>query len=99
TDLGKAYFLLGIEIICKCGQITCNQATYFQKILKRFQLTSAYPVSILLNPDTKLHIQPTTTEVTEGEHEDLPTDEGEGCSMISSLMYLILYIRQDIAFA
>jgi len=101
TDLGRAHYFLGVQIVQLPRQITLNQATYIEKILERFNMANAYTVSTPLNPGTKLesltgtrtHIQDSTPEV-----EDSDADETEYRSMIESLMYLMLCTRPDIAF-
>jgi len=96
TDLGRAHYFLGIEIIQLPSQITLNQSAYIQKILARFNMTHAYTVSTLLAPSTKLE-RTTTTQDAEFEYSD--ADEKEYRSIIGSRMYLMLCTRPDIAFA
>ena len=93
TDFGTAHFFLGIEIIWKhdTHQITFCQAAYIQKILERYNLTDANTVSTPLNPGSKL--EGTSDAVEEA------VDETVYCSMIGSLMYLMLCTWPDIAFA
>jgi len=103
TDLGRAHYFLGIEIIQLPRQITLNQSAYIQKILERFNMTHAYTVSTPLSPGTRLE-GTTTAQIQEGELdieelEDSDADEKEYRSMIGSLMYLMLCSRPDIAFA
>jgi len=102
TDLGRAYYFLGIQSVQLPRQITLNQATYIQKILERFNMANAYTVSTPLNPGTKLEsLTRTRTHIQDGtpEMEDSDADETEYRSMIGSLMYLMLCTRPDIAFA
>jgi len=102
TDLGRAHYFLGIQIVQLPRQITLNQATYIQKILERFNMANAYMVSTPLNPGTKLEsLTGTRTHIQDGtpEVEDSDADETEYRSMIGSLMYLMLCTRPDIAFA
>jgi len=103
TDLERAHYFLGIEIIQLPRQITLNQSTYIQKILERFNMSHAYRVSTPLSPGTRLE-GTTTTQIQEGELdmeelEDSDADEKEYRSMIGSLMYLMLCTRPDITFA
>ena len=95
TDLGTAHFCLGIEIIWKRNtpghQITLCQSGYIQKILERFNLADAHTVSTPLNPGSKLEGTPDTV--------DEEVDDTVYCSMIGSLMYLMLCTGPDIAFA
>jgi len=79
TDLGRAYYFLGIEIIQQPRHITLNQSAYIQKILVRFKMTHAYTVSTPLAPGTKLERTSTTQDA---EFEDSDADEKEYPSMI-----------------
>jgi len=100
TDLGRAHYFLGIQIVQLPRQITLNQATYIQKILERFNMANAYTVSTPLNPGTRLEsLTGTRTYIQKLEGEDLDADETEYRSMIGSLMYFMLCTRPDIAFA
>jgi len=90
TDLGTAYFFLGIEIVRKPKTITLNQSAYIQKILQRFNLADAHTVSTPLNPGRKLE---GTCDTADEE-----VDETVYRSMIGSLMYLMLCTRPDITF-
>ena len=88
TDLGKAHFFLGIEIVRTPGTIILNQAAYTQKVLERFQQENSHPVSTPLNPGLKLV-----------DTEEPAEDETIYRSLLRSLMYLMLCTRPDIAFA
>jgi len=100
TDLGRAHYFLGIQIVQLPCQITLNQATYIQEVLERFNMANAYTVSTPLNPGTRFEsLTGTRTYIQEAEGEDSDADETEYRSMIGSLMYLMLYTRPDIAFA
>ena len=100
TDLGRAHYFLGIQIVQLPCQITLNQATYIQKILQRFNMANTYMVSTPLNPGTRLEsLTGTRTLIQEAEGKDSDADETAYRSMIGSLMYLMLCTRPNIAFA
>ena len=96
-DLGKIKLFLGLELEHKANGIIVHQSAYTQKVLKRFYMDKAYPLST-----------PTVVRLLE-PHKDLfrpkePDEEILGpevpyLNVIGALMYLAQCIRSDIAFA
>jgi len=98
TDLGRAHHFLSIQIIQLLCQITLNQATYIQKILKCFNIANACTVSTALNPKTRLE-GTTSSSIQEVEFQDSDIKDTEYRSMIRSVMYLMQYTWPDMVFA
>ena len=96
-DLGKTKFCLGIQIEHLSTGIFIHQSTYTEKMLKRFNMDKAYPLS------TPMVVR--TLDVQKDPFR--PPDEGETIlgpetpylSAIGTLMYLANNTRPDIAFA
>ena len=96
-DLGKTKFCLGIQIEHLSTGIFIHQSTYTEKMLKRFNMDKAYPLSTAMVVRT-LDVQ---------KDPFRPPDEGETIlgpetpylSAIGTLMYLANNTRPDIAFA
>src|SRR6266481_4858776 len=91
TDLGEMKKILGIQVIRdrKAGTLKIMQGAYIDKILVRFNMAKANPVSTPLPKNIKLDdIQAQT------EDPSMPYAKA-----IRSLMYVEIQTRPDIAFA
>ena len=96
-DLGDLHWLLGIEVKhdCKLRMISFSQHAYIQKIIKKFGLQDAHPLSTPLDPHHKLSQSqsPSTTHQFD-DMRNVPYREA-----IGSLMYTALGTCPDISFA
>ena len=96
-DLGDLHWLLGIEVKCnrKLRMISFSQHAYIQKIIEKFGLQDAHPLSMPLDPHHKLSQSqsPSTAHQFNNMH-NVPYREA-----IGSLMYVALGTRLDISFA
>jgi len=92
NDLGPVHFFLGMKITRhpEHHSITLTQNHYIETIIRRFDFQDTYPVSTPMEPGSRL------TNITETQD---PADETLSCSILGSMMYLILYTRPDLAFA
>jgi len=95
-DLGELHWLLGIEVKRDRVRhtITLSQHSYIDKIVERFSLQDAKPVSTPLDPHHQLMIAQCPS--TPRQYEDMrnvPYHEA-----IGSLMYSALGMRPDITF-
>lgn len=96
-DLGPAKQILGMEIVRdrKKGQICLSQEKYIEKILERFNMKNAKPVSCPLAGHFKLSKnQCPTSEKEKEEMHKIPY-----ASAVGSLMYAMVCTRPDIAHA
>ena len=91
-DLGPAHFFLGMKITGHPEQhsITPTPDQYIETIIKRFDFPDAYPVSTPMEPGSRL------TNITETQD---PADQTLYCSILGSMMYIMLCTRPDLAFA
>ena len=96
-DLGHAKQILGIQIIRdrKNGKLWLSQEKYVEKVLKRFNMDQAKPVSCLFQSQEKLSKKmcPTSKEI-KAKMSNIPY-----ASVIGSLMYAMVCTRPDIAYA
>ena len=90
TDLGKAHWILGMEVICNQpqGTITLSQCCYIEMILDCFGLKDRQSVSTPLKTNTKL-IKIDTPEVDAKMYQ----------SVLGGLMYAMLMTCPDLAYA
>ena len=96
-DLGDLHWLLGIEVKhdCKLCMISFSQHVYIQKIIEKFGLQDAHPLSTPLDPHHKLsQSQSPSTAHQSDDMCNVPYREA-----ISSLMYEALGTHLDISFA
>ncbi|XP_031499205.1 TMV resistance protein N-like [Nymphaea colorata] len=95
TDLGAAKQILGMRISrdSKTGTLNLSQQNYIEKILCRFKMQDAKPVSTPLAIHFKLSkdLSPKTDE----EHEEMSMISY--ASAVGSLMYAMVCTRPDIA--
>ncbi|KAK1571786.1 hypothetical protein Q3G72_022923 [Acer saccharum] len=96
-DLGKTKYCLGLEIECKSDGILIHQSAYIEKILKRFNMDNAHPLSTLMvvrNLDPK---KDPFRPLEDGEKILGP--EVPYLNAIGALLYLAQCTRPDIAFS
>ncbi len=95
--LSETTFCLGIQIEHLAGSIFLHQSLYTRKLLKRFSMDAAHPLS-----------SPMVVRSLDSEKDEFrPCDEGEKClepetaylAAIGALMYLANCTRPNIAFA
>ena len=97
TDLGELHWLLGIEIKHDRNKKTIHlsQCSYISSILRRYNFQDLKPVSIPMDTNIRLTTsQSPSTTVEIAEMCDIPYHK-----VVSSLMYVALGTRPDIAFA
>jgi Reverse transcriptase (RNA-dependent DNA polymerase) len=96
-DLGDLSWLLGIEVKRdrKLRTVSLSQRAYIEKIIERFNLQDAHPLSTPLDPHHKLSLsQSPSTPHQFDDMRNVPYREA-----IGSLMYAALGTRPDISFA
>ena len=95
-DLGKTKFCIGLQIEHFPNGVLVHQSTYIKKILKRFNMDKAHPLSspmVVRSLDVKNDpFRPCEKD------EELLGPEVPYLSVIGALMYLANYTRPDIAF-
>ena len=94
-DLGKTKLCLGLELEHKANEIIVHQSAYTQRVLKRFYMDKAYPLSTpmvvrLLEP----HKDPFRPKEPD---EKIFGPEVPYLNAIGALMYLTQCIGPDIA--
>ncbi|CAM8901281.1 unnamed protein product [Rhodiola kirilowii] len=96
-DLGQAKQILGMHISRdrKNGKLWLSQEEYVEKILKRFKMEKAKPVSCPLGTQFKL----TKGSSPKDEHEKKEMDKIPYALAVGSLMYAMICTRPDISFA
>jgi hypothetical protein len=87
--MGKAKYILGLEILWTKDYLEISQRAYVNKILERFRMQDSRPVSTPLE---------TGQQIREAEKESAH-EVNLYQSMIGSLLYAALGSRPDIAFA
>ena len=96
-DLGAANQILGIRILRdrKVGKLWLSQENYIEKVLQRFHMEMAKPVSTPLASHMRLSVsQCPSTEEEKKDMENVPYS-----SAVGSLMYAMVCTRPDIAHA
>ncbi|GFY70181.1 retrovirus-related Pol polyprotein from transposon TNT 1-94 [Trichonephila inaurata madagascariensis] len=87
--IGEAYYFLGMQIEhLECGKIFIHQEAYCRKILSRFDMINSNHVS------TPIEKGAITTDDSVSLSADVPYHEA-----VSSLMFLAIVTRPDIAYA
>jgi hypothetical protein len=94
-DLGKTCFCLGLQLEHKENGILVHQTTYTEKVLKRFNMDTAYPLS---TPMVVRNLENDPYRPQE-EGEALLGPEVPYLSAIGALLYLAQNTRPDISFA
>jgi hypothetical protein len=94
--IGEPALLLGIQITRDREQqtISLSQSQYIHRILKRFDMEKANPVSTPMDINVKLHDTPEDVEQNDGQNETL-----NYATAIGSLMYAAHATRPDILYA
>ena len=96
-DLGKTKCCLGLEIEHKSNGILIHQSTYIEKIMKKFNMDNAHPLStpmIVRNLDPKKDpFRPLE------DSEKILGPEVPYLNAIGALLYLAQCTRPDIAFS
>ena len=90
TDLKRPSKFVRIEISQTENSVTITQKQYLLLVLHKERIENASPVSILLNPNTKLEPNPEGQE--NGKQQSAYT------SLLGSLQYLSVTTRPDISF-
>ena len=96
-DLGAAKKILGMEITrdIKVGLLFLSQHNYIEKVLQRFNMHDAQPVSTPIAPHFKL-----SAEQCASSDEDIEyMSKVSYCSAVSSLMYAMVCSRPDLSYA
>ena len=96
-DLGKTNFCLGLQIEHFPTGILVHQSAYTKKILKRFYLNEAHPLTSRMVVRS-LDVKNDPFRPCE-KGEELVGLEVSYLSAISAFMYLTTYTRLDITFA
>jgi hypothetical protein len=96
-DLGKTKFCLGLQIEYTKNGILVHQSNYAERVLKRFNMDKANPLSTPMMGRT-LNVEKDPFRPKEDNEEDLGS-EVPYLSAIGALMYLANCTRPDIAFA
>ena len=89
-DLGKLHHFLGIRVVQDDNTVWLGQPLYVEKVLTRFGMQDANPISTPVDPSTKL------TKAAEGDEK---FDQSVYQSAVGCLLYLSTGTRPDIAFA
>ena len=89
-DMGPLHFLLGVTVVQGKDCIAIHQKQYILKLLKRFGMEDAYPVSTPADVNTKL---------VKSDGVSKEVDSSEYQSLVGSLLYAAIATRPDIAHA
>ncbi|RVW45253.1 Retrovirus-related Pol polyprotein from transposon TNT 1-94 [Vitis vinifera] len=95
-DLGKTKFCLGLQIEHFPNGVLVHQSTYIKKVLKRFYMDKAHPLS---SPMVVRSLDVKKTISSLRKDEELLGPEVPYLSAIGALMYLANCTRPDIAFS
>ena len=97
SNLGEIAWILGIRV--KCDQttrtITLSQTAYINSVVKRFNLTTASPLRMPINPNT--HLSKDQSPSTPQQSDDMK--KVPYCEAIGFLMYAAIGTRPNIAYA
>jgi hypothetical protein len=96
-ELGAAKKILGMEITRdrKVGLLFLSQHAYIDKVLQRFNMHDAHPVSTPIAPHFKL-----SAEQCASSDEDIEyMSKVSYCSVLGSLMYAMVCSRPDLSYA
>lgn len=96
-DLGKTKYCLGLQIEHRPSGIFVHQSTYTEKVLRRFNMDKATPLSTPM-VGRSLNVEKDPFRPCE-ENEEVLDSETPYLSAIGALMYLANCTRPDIAFA
>ena len=95
-DLGNASKILGMEITRdrKSRILTLSQAGYLKKVLDRFGMSDAKPITTPLAHHFKLSLD----QCPNSEEEERYMANVSYDSVVGSLMYSMVYTRPDLAY-
>ena len=94
--LGPTTLCLGLQIKhLRDGSLFLHQTAYIQRVLKRFNMDQAHPLSALLMGRSKMNEDPYSPCKEEEEELDKP----RYLAAVGALLYLATYTRPDISFA
>jgi ATP-binding cassette subfamily B (MDR/TAP) protein 1 len=95
-DLGAAKEILGMQITGdrKAGLLFLSQHAYIEKVLQRFNMHDAQPVSTPISPHFKL--SPEQCASSDEDIEYMP--KVLYCSAVGSLMYAIVCSRPNLSY-
>ena len=94
--LGPTTLCLGLQVKhLKYGSLFLHQTAYTQKILKRFSMDQAHPLSAPLMERSKTN-NDSYSPCEEEEEDEL--DESHYLATVGALLYLATYTRPDISF-
>lgn len=89
-DLGELHYLLGVQTQLKDGSITLDQELHLTKLLIKFELTDAKPVTTPLDSSVKL---------VKEDGCSTPVNITKYQSLIGSILYVAMVTCPDIAHA
>ncbi|GAA0155215.1 hypothetical protein LIER_12992 [Lithospermum erythrorhizon] len=92
-DLGETKQILGMRIIRDRNSLRLTQEEYLKKVIKRFNMLDAKPVSTPI----AAHFQLLVEQSLETENELMYMDKVPYASAVGSLMYAMVCTRPDIA--
>ena len=96
-DLGETRYYLGLQTEHRPNGIFIHQSTYTEKILKRFNMDKAYPLS---SPMVVRSLDPKNDPFRlKEDDEQIFGHEVPYLNAIGALMYLAQRTRSDIAFS
>ena len=93
--IGSPSMILGIKLLQKPNQITLSQGHFINTLLNKFRLEKVNPVTTPLDPNVNLD----NDEMEENLKDQNDQASHSYATLISSLMYLALGTRPDIAYA
>lgn len=94
-DLGRASYLLGINIKYEGNKIRLSQSLYIDKLLSEYGMDDCKTSKIPIDPGLKLSkCNSPHSDIEKDEMKDIPYKQ-----LIGSLMYVALATRPDILFA
>jgi len=95
-DLGAVNYILGMEIkqYREKMKLWLNQRKYVKTILQRFNMQDSKPVKVPILVGVKLYVEQSLK--TQEEEEDMRVPYA---SVVSNLMYVMVYTRLDVAHA
>ena len=96
-DFGKTKLCLGLQLEHKANEIIVHQSSYIERLLKRFNMDKAHPLS---TPMVVRSLDPQKNQFRHRESdEEILGPEVPYLNAIGALMYLAQCMRPDIAFA
>jgi len=90
SDMGPLHYILGISVVQSPSNLWLSQSTYIEKMLEKFGLADAKPVSTPLDVNVTL---------VKDDGVSKPVDIKQYQSIVGSLLYLAIASRPDIQHA